>query len=234
MAKEIKNEFFSFGEKTKSQIHYLNIPSNFNFDYSPIYIDLETKLTFSNKATSIITITEKIDAIMDSHFNENGIIQSGSYENANNIYKLLSKQNQKRVLLYKNSQEKDKCIKLINKNSNFVIIGPSLNEGIDLPGELCTFVIIAKVPYLSLGDKYVTSKMKLFKKWYNDVAATNIIQGIGRGNRFENDWSSIYILDGCFKRLFSYTKKNWPEYIVNRFEYGNIYEILNRNNQEVG
>lgn len=105
-------------------------------------------------------------------------------------------------------------------------MGPSLNEGIDLPGELCTFIIIAKVPYLSLGDKYVSTKMKLFKKWYNSVAVTNIIQGIGRGNRFKDDWCSVYILDGCFKRLYSYTKQSFPKFITNRFENVNIEKLF--------
>lgn len=234
MTNFLKNENFTFGENAKSQVHYLSIPSNFNFDYSPIYIDLENKLNYSNKKTSIIPISRKIDLIMNYHYSENGLIQTGSYENAKNIFKLLSKENQKRALVYKNSAEKNKYIKLISKGSNYVIIGPSLNEGIDLPGELCTFIIIAKVPYLSMGDKYVTSKMRIFKKWYNDAAATNIIQGIGRGNRYKDDWSSIYILDGCFKRLYSYTKNNWPEYITERFEYGNIEDILSRDQQEVG
>lgn len=217
---------------TNEKISYINIPSNFNFDYSPIYIDLEDKMTFKNKKSSVIPISAKINEILLSHQNENGMIQTGSYENAQNIYKLIDKSQKNRILIYKNSDEKKEFLSKINKSSNYVIIGPSLNEGIDLPGELCTFIIIAKVPFLSLGDKYVTSKMKIFKKWYNETTANNIIQGIGRGNRFDNDWCSIYILDGCFKRLFSYTKNSFPEYITNRFEYGNIYDILRKYEKE--
>ena len=218
---------------TNSNVNYINIPSNFNFDYSPIYIDLEDKMTFKNKKKAIIPITNKINKILFSHQNENGIIQTGSYENAQNIYNLIDSSQKHRILIYKNTQEKKEHLSKITKSSNFVIIGPSLNEGIDLPGELCTFIIIAKIPYLSLADKYVTSKMKIFKKWYNETTANNIIQGIGRGNRFENDWSSIYILDGCFKRLYSYTKKSWPSFITSRFEYGQIDEILRRYEKEM-
>lgn len=143
-----------------------------------------------------------------------------------NIYKLINKEHKHRVLVYKNSEEKKKYIEMVTKNTNYVIMGPSLNEGIDLPGELCTFIIIAKVPYLSLGDKYVSTKMKLFKKWYNSVAVTNIIQGIGRGNRFKDDWCSVYIFDGCFKRLYSYTKQSFPKFITNRFENVNIEKLF--------
>ena len=204
---------------TNKNVNYIDMPSNFNFEYSPIYIDSEFKLNFKNKKTTIIPISEKINNILDYHYDQNGIIQTGSYEIANMIYKRINKENKNRILIYKDAKEKEKFISLINKNTNYVLVGPSLNEGIDLPGELCEFIIIAKVPYLSLGDKYVTSKMKIFKKWYNATTATNIIQGIGRGNRFENDQCSTYIIDGCFKRLFSYTKEQFPKYVKDRFIY---------------
>lgn len=115
--------------------------------------------------------------------------------------------------------------KSIIDNTNYVLMGPTLNEGIDLPGKKCSFIIIEKVPFLSLGDKYVVNKMKIFKKWYNNVAATNIIQGIGRGNRFKDDSCDIYIIDGCFKRLFSYTKQYFPKFITDRFKYIQIEDL---------
>lgn len=211
----------------KPDAKYLDIPSNFDFSNSPIYLDLEHKMSYNTKNKSIQPISEKINLILDNHYNENGLIQTGSYENAKKFYNLISSENKHRILLYKNSEEKTKFIKMINSNTNYVIMGPSLNEGIDLPNDLCSFIITAKVPFLSLGDKYVTTKMKIFKKWYNDSAVINLIQGIGRGNRHKNDYSSIYILDGAFKRLFSYTKKTWPEYITKRFIYTNINDLFN-------
>ena len=208
-----------------SKVKFFDLPSNFDFSKSPIYLDFEHKLNYSNKSKNIIPITNKINKILNNHKKQNGIIQTGSYEIAKLIYKYLNTSNKRRALVYSNSQEKHKFIKMVNKNSNYILIGPSLNEGIDLPGNLCDFVIISKVPFLSLGDKYVSTKMKLFKKWYNDTTMNNLIQGIGRGNRFKNDKCQIYILDGCFKRLYSYTKKFWPEYITNRFINLNINEL---------
>ena len=74
--------------------------------------------------------------------------------------------------------------------------------------------------------------MKIFKKWYNINTMNSLIQGIGRGNRFINDKSNIYIIDGCFKRIYSYTKKFWPNYITNRFIYKNIDECETYDNEE--
>lgn len=221
----IDNCGYKHYDENNQKVEYINIPSNFDFSKSPIYLDFEHKLNYNTKTKNIIPITQKINKILNNHQNQNGIIQTGSYEVAKLIQKYLSVRNKRRALVYKNTAEKHKFIKMVNKNSNYILIGPSLNEGIDLPGNLCDFIIIAKVPFLSMGDKYVTSKMRIFKKWYNDTAMNNLIQGIGRGNRFKNDQCQIYILDGCFKRLYSYTRKFWPEYITNRFINLNINDL---------
>ena len=206
---------------------FIDLPSTFNFDNSPIYIDLEYKINYTNKSKVVEPIAKKVEIILNKHKDENGMIQTGSFENANNLYNLLSEKNKKRILLYTNNDDKKRFISKINDQTNYILMGPTLNEGIDLPGKLCSFIIIEKVPFMSLGDRYVQKKMRLFKKWYNDQAATNIIQGIGRGNRFKNDFCEIYIIDGCFKKLYSYTKKYFPQFIIDRFKYTSVEQLCN-------
>ena len=206
---------------------FIDLPSTFNFDNSPIYIDLEYKINYTNKSKVVEPIAKKVEIILNKHKDENGMIQTGSFENANNLYNLLSEKNKKRILLYTNNDDKKRFISKINDQTNYILMGPTLNEGIDLPGKLCSFISIEKVPFMSLGDRYVQKKMRLFKKWYNDQAATNIIQGIGRGNRFKNDFCEIYIIDGCFKKLYSYTKKYFPQFIIDRFKYTSVEQLCN-------
>lgn len=42
-----------------------------------------------------------------------------------------------------------------------VLVSPSLDEGVDLPGDLCRFQIIYKIPYLDLGDVQIKRRMSL-------------------------------------------------------------------------
>ena len=216
---------YKFFDKKMRKVSYLQLPSTFNFAESPIFIDLEYKINYSNKNEVVSSIAKKTNIILENHKNENGLIQTGSFENANKLYELIN--DKSRVLLYSDNAQKERYISMINENTNYILMGPTLNEGIDLPGKKCSFIIIEKVPFLSLGDKYVSQKMKLFKKWYNNVAATNIIQGIGRGNRYKDDSCKVYIIDGCFKRLFSYTKQYFPDFIKDRFKYTQIEMLFN-------
>ena len=101
-------------------------------------------------------------------------------------------------------------------SNDTVLIGPSLNEGIDLPDDMCRFIVIMKVPYPSLTDELVKAKMEIFPYWYNSETSNHIIQGIGRGNRHTNDWCITYILDGCFSTLYKATNEQYSTELQNR------------------
>ena len=174
-------------------------------------------MNFKSLDTNFPHVLKMIEKIANHHNNENGIIHTGSYKVANMIYNSVSDNIKSRILIYNNAETKRICIEKIKQNTNYILIGPSLTEGIDLPDNLCRFVIVAKIPYLSMADKYVNKKMRLFKKWYVSVAMNNLIQGIGRGNRSKTDYCTCYIIDGCFKRLYSHTKNQVPKYVSDRF-----------------
>ena len=100
-----------------------------------------------------------------------------------------------------------------------ILLGPTLNEGIDLPGDLCSFIIISKVPYPSLTDKLVKKKIELFPKWYESTTSNEIIQGIGRGNRYKEDSCITFILDACFIKLYNDTKGQYSEELQKRIKF---------------
>jgi Rad3-related DNA helicase len=91
-----------------------------------------------------------------------------------------------------------------------VLIGPTLVEGVDLPDDLCRFIIIVKMPYPNIASKVVKAKMNLFPLWYSSATSNLVIQNIGRGVRNEHDWCTTFILDGCFQKLFESTADQYP------------------------
>ena len=121
-----------------------------------------------------------------------------------------------RMLLYNGSREKNTMINIHKISSNTILVGPTLNTGVDLPGDDCRFIIILKVPFPSMADKLVKEKIKLFPLWYNSATSNEIIQGIGRGVRYDGDWCVTYILDACFWQLYLSTKDQYSEDLQKR------------------
>ena len=194
------------------------IPSTFDFSKSPIYFIPGNKMSRQYINSSFPNNAQIINAILKSpkHINEKGIIHTGSYKNAYDLLNYLDDECKQRVFIYNNSKEKNSILRKYERSKNGVLIGPTLTEGIDFPDDDCRFIIILKIPYPYLGDNLVKAKCSLFPRWYNSETSSAVIQGIGRGNRHINDWSTTYILDGNFENLYIETRNQYPKELVER------------------
>ena len=195
------------------------IPSTFDFTKSPIYFIPGHRMSQNEIKANFPINANIIDKILQSpnHIGEKGIIHTGSYQNAKDLYNFLSPASKRRVFIYGSAKEKQSTLDLFMKSTNGVLIGPTLTEGIDLPNDGCRFIVILKIPYPYLGDNLVKAKKDLFPKWYNSETSNNVIQGIGRGNRTPDDWSTTYILDGCFSSLYQQTFEQYSPELQRRF-----------------
>lgn len=204
---------------TEEESYLKKIPSTFDFSKSPIYYYNKYKLSYAEKNASLKCLKPILYNLLVNNYKQyKGIIQTASYDLAKEFVKDAPYELRRRLLLYENSLEKTNFIKRHEKSNDTILIGPSLSEGIDLPGDLCRFIIILKVPYASLKDKLVKAKMELFPSWYKADASNTIIQGIGRGNRSKDDWCVTYIVDGCFGSLYTATKEQYPKELQDRIK----------------
>ena len=195
------------------------IPSTFDFTESPVWFLNKFKMSFKEKEISFRHLKNIIYSICKTKFsNQKGMIQTGSYAFAKQLYEDAPYEIKQRMLVYNGSREKNTVIQIHQMSSDTILVGPTLNEGIDLPGDDCRFIIILKVPYPSLGDKLVKEKIKLFPLWYNSTTSNEIIQGIGRGVRYDGDWCVTYILDACFWNLYLSTKEQYSIELQNRIK----------------
>lgn len=99
-----------------------------------------------------------------------------------------------------------------------------MNEGVDLPGDLCRFQIIFKLPYLPFEDSWIHKRKNVYedgKNWYRYKMITKLIQSYGRGIRFEGDYCKTYILDNrLYEVIYEDLENNEiiPKYFINAIE----------------
>lgn len=201
-----------------NDILWNSIPNTFDFSKSPIYYLPTYKMSYERKKYDFPEIQKIIYKIMrsDAFKDKRGMINTGSYENAKMIFDKAPKDIRERLCMYNNSKDKNEQIRQFKMGTNKVMIGPTLVEGVDLPGDLCRFILIVKVPYPSIASKLIKTKMQLFPLWYDSTTSNTIIQNIGRGVRNEKDWCTTFILDGCFGWLYQKTYMQYPVEIRNR------------------
>jgi len=95
-----------------------------------------------------------------------------------------------------------------------LLVSPSMESGVDLPGDLCRTQFILKIPYLSINDKQVKERMAIDRDWYISSTINRLVQMSGRIVRSEDDWGRTYILDSCFEDLIRYYKKFFPKWFL--------------------
>lgn len=200
---------------------FISVDSEFDIDNRPVVYCPVMKMTqgwdsFEKRAERQQMI-KSIIQICDSHNEDSGIMHTGSFQIADWLIKELNGKIPHRILHHNPDSDKtrDEIIdEFISNNNNepYVLISPSITEGLDLKDDKGRFAIIVKVPYPYLGDAWVKRRQELSREWYSRQAMIGIIQGSGRVVRSKTDWGYTYILDESFGGLLKMYSKNVPKW----------------------
>lgn len=189
---------------------YRTIDSDFDFEKSPIYVYKNFNVNYSNRETLFPKMLEELDKIVtQGHTDDRGLIHTASYMNTKYIKE--NSLHKTRLIDYEGSSEKEVAIDTL-KQSNFILMGPSLLEGIDLKDDWSRFQVIFKIPYPSLADRFVKYKFEKNKAWYSWVTKIKIQQALGRSIRHKDDFAVSYILDSNIIKMIP----SFPDYIKKR------------------
>lgn len=126
------------------------------------------------------------------------------------------------VYSYQSADGREPALSRFKKTECAVLLGPSLDRGVDLPGDLCRVQVIVKVPYGNIGDKQVVTRLysRGGKVWYAVQTIRKLVQSSGRAVRSKDDWAKTYILDSQFKdRLWNEGRGLFPRWFVDAIQW---------------
>lgn len=174
------------------EVYYIKSDSPFKKEYRPIHMKLVgpmSKRALWHTAPKTIPVLREI---LDKHKDEKGLIHTNSYKCQNYIMDHIVQQR----LLSHTPKTRDQVLETFENSKNpYVLVSPSMSEGVDLPYEKCQFQIIYKVPYPYLGDRQINERKNIDPEWYAYKTIMTLMQAYGRGMRAENDHCDTYILD---------------------------------------
>lgn len=184
---------------------YISCESYFPVENRPIYFQPVGSMIYNQKQKTLPKLINKISEILQKYPNDKGIIHTVNYDIANEIINKLTNKFPGRLLKPQGNVRELILNTFKNSSNNYVLISPSLTEGLDLKDDLSRFCIICKVPYASLNDEWIKARIKLDPTWYNIHTAETLVQMTGRSIRSETDHADTYILDSNF---LDFAKKN--------------------------
>ena len=181
---------------------YTCIDSPFPPENRPVYFEPVADFTNKNIDNALPRITKKIEEILSKYPHDKGLIHTVSYDTQKYIMQNI---NTDRFMTHSIADRADVLDKFKVAQGPKVLLSPSMDRGIDLPGDQCRFVVIAKVPYPYLGDPQISKRIHGAydgNNWYAHKTISKIIQMAGRGVRSVDDYADTFIIDSQFDRLY--------------------------------
>lgn len=195
----------------QTEVEYIVIDNPIPIESRKVHLNNLTKI---NRFTDIKDIIKAIVPIINKN-SGNGIIHTVSFKLANDIYNAAPPAIKRRMLVSNNRKE---ILQTLGENRDKIILSPSVETGYDFKDDLARWQIIAKVPFLNLGDNYVNVRKNKNNDWYTREAVLRLIQSCGRIVRGLNDYGSTYIIDENVLRLISNNTDMFPEWWLHALE----------------
>lgn len=195
----------------------VEVPSSFPVIQRPIIPRLVANVINKEMQTATPILIDEIETILTEHPNDRVLIHSVSYKLTKDLYYELRRTTHgNRLETYFDARDREGALDRYLSKSNGVLIAPSFDRGVDLPADDCRVIIVAKIPYLSVGDKQVSARLfgtgKTGKMWYAIQAIRTLCQMTGRGMRSAEDSCRTYILDRQFSRLYNENRRLFPKW----------------------
>ncbi|RBQ22687.1 hypothetical protein ALNOE001_16530 [Candidatus Methanobinarius endosymbioticus] len=182
-----------------NEVYHIKVDSPFLPEQRPIELNIAGKMSSNRIKRSAPKTLPILEAILEKHKNDKGLIHTNSYKCQDYIVKKMADQR----LISHTSQNRERVLNHFEKSKEpLVLVSPSMSEGVDLPYDKCRFQVIYKVPFPYLGDEQVNMRMKQDRRWYAYKTVMTLMQSYGRGMRAEDDSCYTYILDGDIDMLF--------------------------------
>lgn len=196
----------------------VTVPMTFPVANRPVVVKGVANMTYKTEVEERPKLARMLVKIIDLHGDDNVLVHTNSYKLTEWLYNEITSsrgvKNPKRILHYLSGRDRDRVLRQFRSKGG-VLLGPSLDRGIDLPGNLCRVMVVAKCPYPSLGDKQVSTRLHLpgGQTWFGVKTVRTIVQMTGRGVRNSEDHAVTYILDSQFsKNIYKKNKSLFPEY----------------------
>jgi len=201
----------------------VKVPNVFPAENRPVHIAPVASMTNKEKETAWPLMVEGIAAVCRLHPDERVLVHTVSYAFTQYVFDVLRKTDlMKRLVVYSGARDREQALDLYKSIEGSVLLGPSMDRGVDLPGDLCRVQVICKVPFLNLGDPQVKARLYSMggERWYAVQTVRTLVQMCGRGVRSKDDHCHTYILDTQFvTNLWNKSKMLLPGWFKDAFNW---------------
>ena len=198
----------------KADYDMIELPSIFEAVNRPfVFVDFRDSTTIDYKTSDkkLSRFMRGIDRLIRDRKDRRGLIQSRSFFWAERIVR--GSRQSSRMIRNCDSSSLEMMLKMLrsNRGRGKILVSPSVDTGIDFPGEQARFNIIWKVPFPDRRTDLMELRCKV-KGFVVMLIKETILQMYGRSTRSATDWSETFILDRHWLFFYRENASRFPLY----------------------
>ena len=144
-------------------------------------------------------LVQRIEAIAVANQRTAGVIHCHSYRLRDQIRSRLHNRVDDRIVTHDRGELPDAMARFrgaVHQGECPILLSPTATTGVDFPGDMARWQVIAKFPWPSFGSRIVKRRAEADPEWPLRTACATLAQTIGRGVRRASDWCETWICDG--------------------------------------
>lgn len=190
---------------------FVQISESFPPENRPI-IAGQLDMSFKSREESWPMMVKIIEALLNQHATEKGLILPQSREQLKYIMQNLGGRLRTRLIPAFGDDRLEKYNEHLRRRDPSVLIAPGYWEGADLKEASSRFQIIPACPRPQWQGQ-VKARAQSEPGWYRWLTYTKLVQGLGRSIRSETDTATTYILDREFQTEMNRTGSMIPPWV---------------------
>ena len=176
---------------------FIDVPSTFPLENRPFIHRFVGAMTRRDMERTKPLLLEEVKSIAEFHGDEKGVVHTHTFDLAQDVMGILGD----RAMTHSSGNREEVLGAFIADQNPRILVSPSMTDGLDLPGDLGRWQILAKTPYPYLGDPQVRRRAEIDPDWYSWRTCVTVAQVPGRIVRGPDDWGVTYFLDSSTERV---------------------------------
>lgn len=199
-----------------AKVALVDVPHSFPLEHRQLYDVTRGKMTHDQREETLPKIARLLVRLMGHHPEEKGIVHAHSYHIATKLDDHLDQTGVgERVRSHDRDDREEALEEWLVSDRPDVFLSVTMEEALDLKGDLARWQVLCKAPYPNMNDARVNRRLQNNRwDWYYRTALRTVIQACGRVVRSADDYGATYLADNSLLDLFDRASGSLPQWFA--------------------
>jgi Rad3-related DNA helicase len=199
-----------------SNVALVDVPHTFPLDNRPLCDVTQGKMTYEHRDETLPDVARLLVRLMARHPTEKGLVHCHSYAIQDRLADRLSEFGVDARVRTHAREDRDRALADWKASDDpDLFLSVTMEEALDLRGDLARWQVCCKAPYLNTADSRVARRLDDGQwAWYHRTALRTVIQAAGRIVRAPDDHGVTYLADTSLLDLFDRAGDDMPPWFA--------------------